>query len=191
MKDPEEYTIDEVAIWLNCIGLGEKVDPFRENAVDGAMLVTLNKEDLTGDLGLSSLQAKKVMNSVESTTEITGEGGGGDATAEQKAFVEKLMQENAQLKAELASLKEPRQAAPAPTPAPAPAPAPAPKQAPPPKNQHEIARGAAKGAAGGAMKGAIAGAILPGMDASDGAKAGAAVGATKGGLHGARARARR
>jgi uncharacterized protein YdcH (DUF465 family) len=180
MKDPNEYTIDEVAIWLGCIGLGEKVAPFRENAIDGAMLVTLSKEDLTGDLGLSNLQTKKVLNSLESTKQITGSGGGD--TTELQAEVDTLKQENEKLKAEITSLKAPKQVAPAP------APAPAPKQAPPPKKQHTVVRGAATGAAGGAMKGAIVGAILPGMDASDGAKAGAAVGATKGGLRGLRAR---
>jgi hypothetical protein len=184
MKDPEEYTIDEVCIWLNCIGLGTKVDPFRENAVDGNMLVTLTTEDLTGDLGLSNLQAKKVVASIESTKEITASGGGGDSGA-WEATVDSLTKENADLKAQLAALKPPPVAAPAPAPVAATAPA---KPAPPPKHKHEVARGAAGGAAVGATKGAIVGAIVPGMDAKDGAKAGAAVGGLSGGLRGARRR---
>jgi uncharacterized protein YdcH (DUF465 family) len=86
--------------------------PFRENAIDGAMLVTLSKEDLTGDLGLSNLQTKKVLNSLESTKQITGSGGGD--TTELQAEVDTLKQENEKLKAEITSLKAPKQVAPAP-----------------------------------------------------------------------------
>ena len=67
MKPLSSYSIDEVAIWISCIGLSDKSVPFRDNAIDGGMLVTLTFEDLTGDLGLTALQAKKVQRSIEFT----------------------------------------------------------------------------------------------------------------------------
>jgi hypothetical protein len=60
MKTPGEYSVDEVCIWVNAIGLGAKMDGFRENSVDGGMLVGLTLDDLTADLGLNNLQAKKL-----------------------------------------------------------------------------------------------------------------------------------
>lgn len=56
MKAVQDYSIEEVGYWLQAIGLPSEA--FTENAVDGEMLCTLTKEDLTGDLGLSSLQGK-------------------------------------------------------------------------------------------------------------------------------------
>eukprot|EP00542_Grammatophora_oceanica_P011757 CAMPEP_0194046512 /NCGR_PEP_ID=MMETSP0009_2-20130614/21388_1 /TAXON_ID=210454 /ORGANISM="Grammatophora oceanica, Strain CCMP 410" /LENGTH=189 /DNA_ID=CAMNT_0038691831 /DNA_START=31 /DNA_END=600 /DNA_ORIENTATION=+ len=180
----KDYDVDEVCIFLSCIGLGTKVEPFRENAVDGDMFTTLSHEDLTGDLGLSNLQAKKVLRAVQEE----GDGGGGEGDLEETtARIQALEAENAQLKSQIAALKRQLQP-PAPAPAPKPAPAPAPAPPPPQPRQPGVIGGAARGAAGGAMKGAIAGAILPGMSASDGAKAGAAVGATTGGLRGLRGR---
>ena len=54
----KDFDIQEVCIWLNAIGLGTKVGPFRENAVDGDLLCSLSLDDLTGDLGLSGLQVR-------------------------------------------------------------------------------------------------------------------------------------
>jgi len=197
-----EFDLDEVCIFLTAIGLGEKAHLFRDNNVDGDLLCSLSIEDLCSDLGLSSLQAKKLVRSMETEN---NEGGAPCASSEATLdHVKELETENAGLKAQIASLTADIQAAqgsqkaamaaaknPAPQAAPAPVPAPA-KQAPPPQqHHHEVARGAAVGAAGGAAKGAIVGAILPGMSASDGAKAGAAVGALDGGVHGLRARRHR
>jgi hypothetical protein len=105
MKAIKDYDVDEVAIWLNCIGLGDHAGPFRENDIDGKLLASLTSEDLTGDLGLSHLQAKKLQRHLEFTTELTGGGGGaqGDEAAakikELDAEVAQLKEENAQLKA--------------------------------------------------------------------------------------------
>ena len=52
----KDFDNHEVCIWLNAIGLGSKIQPFRESAVDGDLLCSLNLDDLTGDLGLSGLQ---------------------------------------------------------------------------------------------------------------------------------------
>jgi hypothetical protein len=202
-KQVEHYDVNEVAIWLNCIGLSSKVDAFIENGVDGEMLVALTADELTQDLGLSGLQAKKIGQQLEFTKELTdacnsageGDGGGGADKAyvkELEAEVERLNNYNAQLLAALEEKQKPK-AAPVAAPAPAPAPvaAPAPAPAPAKRRGAPVLGGAARGAAGGAMKGAIVGAIVPGMDASDGAKAGAAAGGAAGGLRGLAGRRRR
>ena len=52
----KDFDNQEVCIWLNAIGLGTKIGPFIQNAVDGDLLCSLGLDDLTGDLGLSGLQ---------------------------------------------------------------------------------------------------------------------------------------
>jgi hypothetical protein len=157
-KPVANWSDDEVAIWLHCIGLGDKIDNFKENQVDGGLLLTLEKEDLTGDLGLTSLMAKKLLRERELLTSTSGGGGGGGDAQElqhlqvdNRHLEEEIKEKDAKiqkLEKEIAALKPPPQA-------PAPAPAPAPKAAPPPKQGAPVVKGAAKGAAGGAVKGAI------------------------------------
>ena len=89
-KQVNEWDVDEVAIWLNCIGLSDKVTPFRENTVDGETLIDLSVDDLVKELGLTSLQAKKVLRLLRSAE------GGGDGDSEQSK----------ELEAEVASLKQ-------------------------------------------------------------------------------------
>lgn len=186
-KDPSEYDLDEVCIWLTAIGLGSKVEGFRENSVGGSMLVTLEPEDFA-ELGLSSLQGKKVVRSLEFTKDLANEGGGGGGDP---ALVAALEKENASLKDENAALRaQLREYAPAPAPPP-PAPKAAPAPAPSAHRQPAgapVVRGAAGGAARGAVLGAVAGAIAG--DAGKGAKMGAAVGGTAGGMRGMGARRR-
>ena len=127
-KDPATYDLDEVCIWLNAIGLGSKTDAFRENAVDGSMLVTLQPEDMV-ELGLSSLQGKKVMRSVELTKQLANESsrGGGAKLEELGKENASLKKENAELRAKIDQLKNPSApsaAKPKPKPKPSPAPAP-------------------------------------------------------------------
>lgn len=193
LKDIKEYSAEEVGLWITAQGL----DPskFVSEGVDGDLLLSLSVEDLKSDLGLSSLQAKKVMKNIEFSKSLAGgNGGGGEDEEKVKALAADKKELEAKIKAqddEIAELKkkmsemkmETQKAA-----APAPTSAPAPKHTSAPARGPGVVGGAARGAAGGAMKGAIAGAILPGMDASDGAKAGAAVGATKGGLGAIRGR---
>mmetsp|Transcript_25074 Transcript_25074/g.44466 ORF Transcript_25074/g.44466 Transcript_25074/m.44466 type:complete len:209 (+) Transcript_25074:63-689(+) len=194
-KSPSEYTQQEVAVWLNSIGLGSKIDGFKENAIDGAMLVTLTPDDLTGDLGFSSLQVRKFQQSLEFANSLA-EGGGGGGDPEK---LQALEEENQRLKQQITDLKmknkelyeklsSSTQSAPVPAPPPpqayshpppqthrAPAPAPRPAGAP-------VIRGAAGGATKGAVMGAIGGAIAG--DAGQGAKMGAAMGAAGGGMGG-------
>ena len=146
MKDPKEYSVEEVSIWLGVVGLGEFADNFRENSVNGGLLVTLEGNDLK-ELGLSGLQSKKLLRGLEQTKEMFEGGGGGADPAEIEALqkqVADLQRENAALNAELEKYK--------PKAAPAPAPAPAPASTH--KTQHHDAP-VLRGAAGGAARGVV------------------------------------
>mmetsp|Transcript_17524 Transcript_17524/g.46663 ORF Transcript_17524/g.46663 Transcript_17524/m.46663 type:complete len:248 (+) Transcript_17524:141-884(+) len=112
-KQVASYDIDEVCIWLNCIGLGGKADAFRQNAVDGATLVSLTPEDLRGDLNLTSLQAKKFEQSLATTLSMASNGGlpgpGGAYSyggPDLGPRVQELETENANLRYELSLLKQ-------------------------------------------------------------------------------------
>mmetsp|Transcript_21962 Transcript_21962/g.26480 ORF Transcript_21962/g.26480 Transcript_21962/m.26480 type:complete len:208 (-) Transcript_21962:73-696(-) len=197
-KDPATYDVNEVCVWVTAIGLGNKVDQFRENAIDGAMLVDLEGDDF-GELGLSSLQAKKVQKMVGFTRELASEDSAGgnaketeakiksqeETIAQLKAENEVLKNENAAMKMQLEEL-QPKQAPPAPQSAPPPKPPPAPEPRKP--QGRPVVRGAAGGAARGAVLGAVGGAIAG--DAGKGAKIGAAMGATGGAMNGLGARRR-
>lgn len=56
-----DWSLEEVSRYLNFLGLGHIEEKFKENAVDGAMLVELSEEDLCKELGLLKLQAKKLL----------------------------------------------------------------------------------------------------------------------------------
>jgi hypothetical protein len=190
MKTPGEYSVDEVCIWLNAIGLGAKIAGFRENAVDGNMLVSLAFDDLTADLGLTNLQAKKLVRDLETSKQMAsgGDGGGNNAAALEKAANASLKEENEKLRNRVVELTQENNAlraqiSPPPVPVPAAAPAPTPT---PTRVGHPVVREGARGAVRGATLGAIGGAIAG--DAGKGAKIGAAIGGTRGGMRGLRAR---
>lgn len=193
MKAIEHYDVDEVAIWLGCIGLSPKVSQFRENGIDGKMLVTLTDDELQQDLGLTRLQAKKVFQQIDFTKELTaGNRAPPDEvmskTRELEAAIEQLKHENARLKDELKHYQQSQPVQPSSTQMhQAPVTTPKPTQTSRPASGG-VVREAAGGAARGAVKGAIVGAILPGMSAADGAKAGAAAGAAGGAMQGIRGR---
>ena len=158
-KPVSQWSVDNVCTWLSAIGLGSKAAPFKDNAVDGSLLSTLSAEDLSADLGLSNIQAKKVLHELEFVASLSsgGGGGGGDYYDEQiQQLQEELAAKDAtirQLQEELAAFKAPVQKA---------APAASTHHAtthhqppPPPRNEHHVI----KGAAGGAAKGAVTGAV--------------------------------
>jgi hypothetical protein len=156
IKPVASWSDDEVATWLHCIGLDDKIDAFKANAVDGSLLLTLDKQDLTTDLGLSGLQAKKLLQELEFPKSLSEGGSGGDLSEgmqqlqiDNKGLEEQIKEKDAKiekLEKELAALRPPP---------PAPAPAPAPKAAPPPRQGAPVLQGAARGAATGVVKGAI------------------------------------
>ena len=55
------WKVDDVIAYLYSIELGHVAESFRSNGVDGAMLKSLSVEDLTSELQLTGLQAKKVL----------------------------------------------------------------------------------------------------------------------------------
>jgi len=55
------WSVDQVVQFVEGLGLGHMVESFRENAIDGPMLVDLSEADLCDDLSLTKLQAKKVL----------------------------------------------------------------------------------------------------------------------------------
>jgi hypothetical protein len=159
-KHPREYSIDEVCLWVFALGLGNKADAFREAAIDGDMLLTLGDEDFK-ELGLSSLQSKKVMRGIEISTSQSEQGGAGDDSER----IKELEAEIVELRAQLEENK--KVAAPPPVTAPAPRhDAPPVRAAPPESNEHHVLRGAAGG------------------DAKKGAKIGAATGGAVRGVRG-------
>jgi hypothetical protein len=99
VKPVSSWSDDEVAVWLHCIGLGDKIDPFKANAVDGSLLLTLEKEDLTGDLGLTGLQAKKVLQELEFTKSLSDSDGVGVLSKD----MEKLQLDNKNLEKQIAA----------------------------------------------------------------------------------------
>ena len=166
IKDIKAFSAEEVGLWVTAQGL----DPskFVSEGVDGDLLLSLSIDDLKNDLGLSSLQAKKVMKNIEFSQNLTrNEGGGNEEVSELTANKKELEAKVAELEKKLQSLetdvkakdneiaglkkqmnagKEEKAAAPTPAPKRASAPA----RGPP-----GVVGGAARGAAGGAVKGAI------------------------------------
>eukprot|EP01082_Thalassiosira_pseudonana_P016068 g14196.t1 g14196 contig9:1372891-1373693(+) len=186
LTDIKDFTAQEVGMWLVAQGMGNHADKFLAEGIDGDLLLSLTAEELKTDLGLPSLQAKKILKNIEFTQSLTSKGDGeGDKVKihELEDAVKARDVEIEQLKQQLAALTTKEKAAPAPSPKHAPAPA---SSHHTPQQQRRrgapVVGGAARGAAGGALKGAVVGAILPGMDAADGAAAGAAAGALGGGL---------
>ena len=124
-KHPQNFSSDEVGMWLVAIGLGSKAETFKEAGVDGSMLVILGSDDF-GELGLSSLQGKKLLTCLETSKAMAeGGGGGGGPDPALAKRMQELQDENMALRQQLAAYQQPA-AAPAPPPARAPAPAPRP-----------------------------------------------------------------
>jgi SAM domain (Sterile alpha motif) len=165
-KNPKDYSIDEVCIWLNAIGFGEKAPAFRESTVDGSFLLTLGVDDLK-ELGLTPIQGKRLLHNLQMSTDFA-EAGGMDR-------INQLEAENAELRAKLkgatppiVSPPPPVQAPPAPAPSPSPSaprssspPPPQQHHSPPPSHHHSPKRepGVVEEAGRGALRGAVVGAV--------------------------------
>jgi hypothetical protein len=70
-KPIELWTEEEVAVWLLCVGLGEKAEAFKANDVDGSILLTLATPELTDGLGLNHMEAKKMVDALEFTKSVS------------------------------------------------------------------------------------------------------------------------
>jgi regulator of replication initiation timing len=200
MKNPSDFDSDDVAICLMALGLESKIPAFRENGVDGRMLLALTTDDLTNDLGLTNLQAKKLHTRLEWAKEVyahhKGEGNEvaesnaaiahqladmSDEVASLKSALQAAQDDNVALRKELDGLKTPP-SKPAHT-----QPVPQAQAAPPQQSKandagRDMVRGGARGAVGGVIMGAAVGAAAG--NARKGAKIGAAAGGTRGALRG-------
>ena len=176
LKPINQYTVEEVGMWLTAQGLGDHASKFIDAGVDGDVLVSLDVNDLKNDLFLSGLQAKKVISNIEFSKGLTTGGGeNGENEKRLQQQVSKLQNEIrykddeiAELNRRLAKLEcnaapnnhyqpSTTYATPSPTPSP-----PAHYQTTQPQPSHHqppagarVVGGAARGAAGGAVKGAI------------------------------------
>lgn len=74
MKEVASWDINEVSIWLHCIGLSVKVEIFRKNSIDGETLLTLTEEDFISDLGLNGFDAKAIKNCLANTHQVLATG---------------------------------------------------------------------------------------------------------------------
>ena len=99
-KPVAQWSVDDVAVWLTAIGLGGAADMFTENAVDGSFLLTLSKDDLTDDLGLTNLQAKKELDELDLALSFSSDSE--DDTSELEDEIHKLKANYANLQAQLA-----------------------------------------------------------------------------------------
>jgi hypothetical protein len=69
-KHPNDFTQDDVATFLRTtFGDGERgtklLETFQENEIDGSLLIDLTKDDLTNDLKMTKLQARKFKSSLD------------------------------------------------------------------------------------------------------------------------------
>ena len=60
-KQSTSQEVADVVAWLESLSLGHLSERFRENGVDGEFLTELTLEELESELGLTRLQAKKVL----------------------------------------------------------------------------------------------------------------------------------
>ena len=106
-KHPKDFSTEEVGMFLVAIGLGSKVETFKEAGVDGAMLVILDGDDAT-ELGVSSLQGKKIMTSLETAIAMAEGGGGssGGSSEEDAMLIQDLQREIAALRAQVGRTNE-------------------------------------------------------------------------------------
>jgi hypothetical protein len=65
-KAIESWSVDDVIEWLTGIGLGHKVEVFREKSIDGKQLLGIPAEEWKETLGLSNLQVRKMQRELES-----------------------------------------------------------------------------------------------------------------------------
>jgi septal ring factor EnvC (AmiA/AmiB activator) len=111
-KHPKDFTQAEVGMFLVAIGLGNKVEAFQSAGIDGSMLVVLGGEEDAAELGVSSIQGKKLLMSVEQATAMA-EGYAGDAgdtsageTDASKVKIQDLQDENQALRTQTRDLED-------------------------------------------------------------------------------------
>lgn len=110
-KAVDEWTVEDVATWLDSIGLGHKSSAFNEASVDGRSLLEAYADPtkLQESYGLSGLQVKKIIKSIDKEVKTKDEGATSvvsPGVVSEEANNNKLKVENETLKGELKELKE-------------------------------------------------------------------------------------
>jgi len=115
-KDFQEWTVEEVANWLDVKGMGQYKQPFLSNDIDGSIASRLDLQMLKDDLGVSSLGHRfKILDLIRQERELSKQviesQKGNKWISERKAIedtVLKILNENVsnvRRKLELAELK--------------------------------------------------------------------------------------
>lgn len=60
-KKVASWSVDHVLRWLQRLELGHLAERFRDNGIDGALLKDLTEQEFMSELGLTKLQARKLM----------------------------------------------------------------------------------------------------------------------------------
>ena len=105
IKDIKDFSAEEVGLWFAAQGL----DPSKiiSEGVDGSLLLDLTDEDLKNDLGLSGLQAKKVLKNIEFSKEqfTKVEASGVEETDKLRGDMEAISLEKSSLEEKISELK--------------------------------------------------------------------------------------
>lgn len=112
-----DWDVDRVCGWLRDEGVGEYADSFREQAVDGEVLLTLDRDDLQG-LGVTTIGGvARVVKKLEGVKKrhyaghvpSHSSGGGDTATltvSKQRMVLEQVLKENDKLQAQLDGMRQ-------------------------------------------------------------------------------------
>ena len=104
LKDIKNFSAEEVGMWLIAQGLGDQAEKFVVEGVDGDLLLSLTAQDLKTDLGLSSLQAKKVLKNIEFSKNLLAEDVEGADTQKLEKEIEALEEDKETLKTKVEEL---------------------------------------------------------------------------------------
>jgi len=63
IKDPRSWTVEDVGVWLQWLGIGEHAEAFAARAVDGLALLQLSAESAWSDLGVVDPAQQRVLDS--------------------------------------------------------------------------------------------------------------------------------
>lgn len=63
IKDPRLWTVEDIGVWLQWLGIGEHVETFAAQRVDGRMLMRLGSDFAWADLGVVDPEQQRVIDS--------------------------------------------------------------------------------------------------------------------------------
>jgi len=63
IKDPRSWTVEDISVWLQWLGIGEHVEAFAARGVDGRLLLQLGADSSWGELGVTDPAQQRVLDS--------------------------------------------------------------------------------------------------------------------------------